>query len=256
MMSKGLYFIFGLAIGAVGGAGIGYFVFTKRYEGKFNKEVDSIKKSYNDILDKYKERLSKAEAELNEGVSSTDVVERATRALEGSTSDSTPSMHNYTAYSKNGVKSDLGAFKDKSSIKEPEPRELESLHPVDSDEDEEPEDDEVLSEEEQRFIEGLEKSNEHEATRKERPKLIRRDEYGNDGTQRQASLLYYTGNDVLVDAEDGSEVLDQDKYVGDCLDKFDFRTNGQETICVRNKELGIDFEITKILGYHSAPDYI
>ena len=252
-MSKGLYFIFGLAIGAVSGVGIGYFVFTKRYEGRFNKEVESIKKSYNDILDKYKERLDKAEAELNEGVSSADVIEHAARALEGSTSDSTPSMHNYTAYSKNGVKSDLGAFKDKSSIKEPEPREVESLHPMDSDEDE---DDEVLSDEEQRFIEGLEKSNEHEVTRKERPKLIRRDEYGNDGTLRQASLLYYTGNDVLVDEEDKSEVLDQVKCVGDCLDKFNFKNNDQETICVRNRELGIDFEITKIVGYHSAPDYI
>ena len=255
-MNKGVWFIFGLIIGAASGSAISYYISNKKFNDRFNSEVDAVKCSYNDIVEKYKKRLGEAEAELEKGTSSTDVVERVLRPLEGSTSDDSNLRHNYTKYSKNCVKTDPRAFEDKSSIKEPEPRdEVESLHPMDSDEDEEPED-EVVTEEEQRFITGLEMSNNHETKRKDKPKLIRQEDYGNDGTLQQATLYYYTGDDVLIDTEDGSEVVDQYRYVGDCLDKFGFRTNDQESICVRNDSLGFDFQIEKIIGYHSAPDYI
>lgn len=223
----------GLITGLLAGFGIGYYVQKKQHD----KELDAVSKSYHDIFEEQRKRIEEADAELSKG----RVVappESNLRPLEGSMSVSKVYKHNYTAYSENGVVEDpTMVIQHTSSIKEPEiPLEdyVGSLHPVDSDEDEE-----------ELYNEGLKASLEHEARRTQLPRIIKEDDYGNDGTLEQESLFYYQGSDTLV-TEDDEEIHDLPLVVGDCLDKFGFRDNNEKRICVRNYKLGKDYEIIKI----------
>lgn len=230
----------GLVTGLLAGFGIGYFVQKKQYD----KELEAVNASYHDIFEQQRKMIEAADAELGKG----KVVappESILRALEGSRSDSKDYKHNYTAYSENGVVEDpTMVIQHTSSIKEPEiPLEdyVGSLHPVDSDEDEEEERQEEL------YNEGLKASLEHEARRTMQPRIIKEEDYGNDGTLEQESLFYYQGNDILV-TEDDEEIHDLPLVVGDCLDKFGFRDNDEKRICVRNYKLGKDYEVIKVAG--------
>ena len=229
--------------GALSGAAICFLCLDKKYKDKVNKEIDSLQKTYNEMFEKQLSRLNEAEAELKKGSSTIDDLK-----VNGT-------KVNYTSYSKDGVKFDPETFHDKSSIREPEPRDAESLHPVDSDEDEEPEEDSViLTQDEKGYIQGAELSNEHAINRNDKPKLIKYEDYGEDGTLEQATLLYYVDNDILV-TEDEEEIPDPAQLVGDCLDKFDFRNNDDEkTIFVRNSKLGFDYEITKVYDSYTPRD--
>lgn len=230
----------GLVTGLLAGFTVGYFVQKKQHD----KELDAVSKSYHDIFEQQRKRIEEADAELGKGKVVTSP-ESILRPLEGSRSDSKDYKHNYTAYSENGVVEDpTMVIQHTSSIKEPEiPLEdyVGSLHPMDSDEDEEDERQEEL------YNEGLRASLEHEAKRTMLPKIIKEEDYGNDGTLEQESLFYYQGSDLLI-TEDEEEIHDLALVVGDCLDKFGFRDNNEKRICVRNYKLGKDYEVIKIDG--------
>ena len=229
----------GLVTGLLAGFGIGYFVQKKQHD----KELEAVNASYHDIFEQQRKRIEEADAELGKGNVVTSP-ESILRPLEGSRSDSKDYKHNYTAYSENGVVEDpTMVIQHTSSIKEPEvPMEdyAGSLHPVDSDEDED-------YDEEELYNEGLRASLEHEAKRTMLPRIIKEEDYGSIGTHKQESLFYYQGNDILV-TEDDEEIHDLPLVVGDCLDKFGFRDNNEKRICVRNYKLGVDYEIIKIDG--------
>lgn len=85
--------------------------------------------------------------------------------------------------------------------------------------------------------------------KRNQPKLIRAEEFGNMPGQDRITLYYYTGNDILTnDEEDPYEVDVAELMVGDCLEKFGFRTNNEEAIYVRNLVYGADYEIIKVRG--------
>lgn len=241
-MNNYVVFGTGLVTGLLAGFGIGYFVQKKQHD----KELDAVSKSYYDIFEEQRKRIEEADEELNRGRAAASP-ESILRPLEGSRSDSKDYKHNYTAYSENGVVEDpTMVIQHTSSIKEPEvPMEdyEGSLHPVDSDEDED-------YDEEELYNEGLRASLEHEAKRTMLPRIIREEEYGNIASHRQESLFYYQGNNILV-TEDDEEIHDLPLVVGECLDKFDFRHNDEKRICVRNYKLGVDYEVIKVAG-----DYI
>ena len=238
-MNNYVVFGAGLVTGLLAGFTAGYFVHKKKYE----KELEAINKSYYDIFEEQRKRIEEADAELSKGkvvVSPESIL----RPLEGSRSVSKDYKHNYTAYSENGVVEDpTMVIQHTSSIKEPEvPLEdyVGSLHPVDSDEDED-------QKEEDLYNEGLMASLKHEANRYMTTKIIKEEDYGNDGTLEQESLFYYQGDDTLV-TEDDEEIHDIPLVVGDCLDKFGFRDNDEKRICVRNYKLGKDYEVIKVDG--------
>ena len=236
-MNKYAIFGAGLITGLLAGFGAGYFVHKKKYE----KELEAVNGSYHNIFEKQRKRIEEADELLRKGSTSLESPESFVRPLEGSRSDSKDYKHNYTAYSENGVVGDPSVIlREKSSIKEPEIP-LEELHPMDSDEDEE------LDKEIERYNEGLVASVNHEIRRTEKPKIIKEEDYGDDGTLTQASLIFYQGSNVLV-TEDDEEVIDIPLVVGDCLDKFGFRDNDEKRICVRNYKLGYDYEIVKVFG--------
>ena len=83
-----------------------------------------------------------------------------------------------------------------------------------------------------------------------KPRLITEESYYDEYLHHSKCILeYYTDNDVLVDTDVDQELDDPRRYVGDCLDKFHFRTNDEEFIIyVRNFAYGIDYEISKVFG--------
>ena len=238
-MIKGIMIFLG---GALSGAAISFVYLNKRYTDKLNKEIEGLRGSYDSIFEEQRKRIKEAEAELNKGVTSTDVVNHVIDILE-------EKKVNYASYSKDGVKFDAETFHDKSSIKEPEPRDLENLHPVDSDEDEDEEYSE-LTDEEANYIAVNELNTQHELSRGDKPKLIKYEDYGEDHTLETTTLLYYVDNDILT-TEDEEEIPDPRMLVGNCLDKFGFRDSDENSIFVRNSRLGFDYEIVKVYDSYS-----
>ena len=238
-MIKGILIFLG---GALSGAALSYFYLNKRYTDNLNKEIENLRGSYDSIFEEQRKRIKEAEAELNKGVTSTDVVNHVIDIEE-------TKKVNYASYSKDGVKFDAETFHDKSSIKEPEPRDLETLHPVDSDEDED-EDYSELTPEEENYISANDLNMQHELNRGDKPKLIKYEEWGEDHTLERATLYYYVDNDILT-TEDEEEIPDPVQLVGNCLDKFGFRTSDEDTIFVRNSKLGFDYEIIKVHDSYS-----
>lgn len=81
-------------------------------------------------------------------------------------------------------------------------------------------------------------------------KLIRADEFGDDCRFEPKTLFYYAGDDVLATEED-EEITDISRTVGNALDKYGFRTNGERVIYVRNPNFSTDYEIQKVDGFFS-----
>lgn len=235
--------------GALTGAALCYLYLYKRYEKRIKEETTAISAAYEEMLSEKNERIKKADEELSRGVSSSEIVEKVKKTFaEGNDIPLEDTKVNYTGFSRDGVKFDPETFHDKSSIREPEPRDelLKTLHPMDSDEDEE-----VLSDDGKNYIHGYDVSCEHERNRGDKPKLIKYEEYGEDHSLTQATLLYYVDNDILT-TEDDEEVDDPNLLVGNCLEKFGFKTNDDEnSIFVRNYKLGFDYEIIKVFESYS-----
>lgn len=55
---------------------------------------------------------------------------------------------------------------------------------------------------------------------------------------------YFTVDDVIAD-EDLREIVDYKRFIGDLLDKFDFRNNDEETLYILSYEFACVYEITK-----------
>lgn len=104
--------------------------------------------------------------------------------------------------------------------------------------------DEYNAAEQSALYEG-ERANE-EAHSGKKPRIVSRGEYDSPEFEHhdRTTLYYYTEDDVLATEED--EVIeDPSTLIGDALDKFGFRNNGEEVIYVRNYGLQTDFEVEK-----------
>lgn len=108
-----------------------------------------------------------------------------------------------------------------------------------------------VTDENRDYIEGEEEDTEMHSGK--RPKLITWESYMNDKPNfDKVQLAYYTGENgddsCLVDVEADEQIFDEDKVVGDCLDKYGFRNNDEDVIYVRNFAFGADYEIAKYIG--------
>ena len=105
------------------------------------------------------------------------------------------------------------------------------------------------------YYEGLSLEQERRKNKDKAPKLITAADFGNEPGFSTLSLLYYTENDILTihDEEDNSEdiiYLDEiDDFIGNALEKFEFKTSNEKVIYVRNFKRSTDFEITKVHDY-------
>lgn len=102
----------------------------------------------------------------------------------------------------------------------------------------------IVTDENRADVEAQEMNREAET---KKPRIITAESFDNDYPHfDKVQLEYYAENDCLVDSESNEEIFDEQRVVGDCLDKFNFRTNDEEVIFVRNFSFGADYEISKL----------
>jgi hypothetical protein len=72
--------------------------------------------------------------------------------------------------------------------------------------------------------------------------VIHADEFG-ETDLNEAALTYYSGDDVLCDASD--RIIDnQDRLVGEGLNKFGHGSGDKDVVFIRNETLAVDLEVT------------
>lgn len=236
MIKEILLFSGGILVGAAAGI-IGTKVFLekkldKKYQDKADKEILEAMEKH------FKDGRSKSEPGWEadkDSLSDSDITSVAEKAVQKEQEKKNQKI-NYTAYSENGVeKPDDMITKPKKTIVDPE----------DIEDDEEDEVENWDRQEEENYIKGLRDSERWSRERLNRPKIIKREDYGEDPLLEKADLLYYQQDDTLAFAENGEEITDEEFYVGNCLTKYGFKSNQEKTIYVRNSYVGYDFEITK-----------
>ena len=225
MLKEVLLFGGGLAVGAIGGFIVAKIYYKEKMETEISEEIKEVTRVYSE---KMKEKGTTEGDKVGE--SSTKEEEK-----EVSKSNSEPQSHpedtpggknqkvSYTSFSSKGVDtpSDM-IVKPKKTIKE-----------------------EFEEDERENFLKGLEASERHERERRQKPKIIKYEDFGEDPAYDMVPLVYYVNEEVLVNDDDGTEIDDWDMSVGDCLDKYGFRHNNEQIIYVRNFFKGIDYSITK-----------
>ena len=244
MIKEILLFSGGILVGAAAGIIGTKLILEKKIDKKYQDKAD---KEILEAMEKhFKDGGSKTEPVKEpdkDSLSDAKVASVAEKAVQKEQEKKNQKI-NYTAYSENGVEHpDDMIVKPKKTIVEPE----------DIEDDEEDEIEKFDRQEEENYIKGLRDSERWSRERMNRPKIIKRENYGEDPLLEQAELYYYQQDDTLTFANDGEEITDEELHVGDCLTKYGFKHNQEKTIYVRNTYLGYDFEITKRFGSY-VPD--
>lgn len=227
-MNKWLYFLSGIAIGAVSGV-VGHKLWINYKE---QKEFEENFEEYEDISDEYLRHESEVNPnETNTGRESGAITAQQRDEIRAKLKKNYEGTTNYASM----YKGDNAA---------------EEEHPVDSDEDEpgdeyfedsEESEDDILKEAE------VNATLEHEKNKNKPPKIISYDavtelpEY-----IEQCDLFYYTGDDVL--ANEAEEELDPETFVGDALWKYGFSDNDEHEIYVMNYALDTCYCVMKVNG--------
>lgn len=236
MIKEILLFSGGILVGAAAGIIGTKLILEKKIDKKYQDKAD---KEILEAMEKhFKDGGSKTEPGWEadkDSLSDSDITSVAEKAVQKEQEKKNQKI-NYTAYSENGVeKPDDMIVKPKKTIVEPE----------DIEDDEEDEVENWDRQEEENYIKGLRDSERWSRERLNRPKIIKREDYGEDPLLEKATLFYYPDEDILAFAEDMEEIFDENYNVGDCLTKYGFKTNNEETIYVRNSYAGYDFKIIK-----------
>ena len=213
----------GCLIGFVAGglAGAAYMRYKKE------KEIDLIIDEYEGEIDGLIEEINAIEEETAERIEVKEEPEEETEEDDPTVEPLPDGYFNYGGKSKS---------KKDPMDKPASPKDLFTEHPEDS-------------EDEYDIVEDLHGGSEEVTTM---PKLISADKYDDDAAYRKDTLYYYQDDDVLTNSDD-EEIDNEYEYVGDCLDKFDFRGTEEPMIHIRNEEMETDFEVQKVYAsYHDV----
>lgn len=213
-MNKLLYFLLGFGIGAATGI-IGYKIYADRIIRLSNEEFDE----YEDIADNY---IRKNSDEVNPLPLTPDEKREIKEKLSKNYEETTNYAAMYKGYAANYE------------------------HPVDSDEDEE----DIVEETDDDIA--LEESLDHQKTKDRPPKIISVDALADLPARiDMQTLFFYTDNEVLANEAD-EEIDDPGYFLGDALDKYDFRNNDEERIYVLNYATDTCYDVQKIRGLYSV----
>lgn len=230
MIREILLFVGGTIVGGLVGSLVTYKIVQKKCDAKIDEEIAAFAKY------RYEKKTDASKEEVK---SSLDDPEVATKASEKVKTKN--QAVNYNAFSENGVSVPPDMItKPKKTIEEPE----EAWTEEETDESDEP--DEWEEHQNELYIKSMQDTEKHNMRRHDAPKIIKAENYGEDGTLTRSTLLYYQDDDTLVDEETGEEIFDQNLTVGNALDKYGFRKNTEKTIYVRNYILGFDYCVTKV----------
>lgn len=242
MSNRGVIFGSGMTVGVI----LGYALFRMVKENELQKAIDEC----NEMVDQSVKQSEIASAALEEA--QRFMREDAVKERNGSdlavTVDEYKKLYSgkdfdYTRIHPGNGKSSKDAF-EKEGV---DPAELESPS-----EDFDDEDDKMCQSEEDKHMDSSEFDGEirdanYYASERRKPKLIKEDtfEYDGRGVYDKCDLYYYVDDDTL--ASEDEEIIDNiDHTVGDCLDKFGFRSNDEGEIYVRNFYTMTDYRITKM----------
>lgn len=232
MIKELLIFAGGLAVGGLTGALITRHIMKKKCDEQINEEIAAFTK----IRYEKKAPEQPKEEETKTTLDSEELAKKVSEAIKKN------QAVNYNAYSVNGVQApDDMITKPKKTIEEPDEKWPEEEEPDDKDEP-----DEWEVSEQENYLRGLRESENRDLHRHDGPKIIKAENYGEDGTLTTSTLLYYQDDDTLVDEETNEEIFDQNLTVGNALDKYGFRGNTEKIIYVRNYFLGYDYCIKKV----------
>ena len=201
--------------GIVGGITVWYYL-KKKYETIAEQEIAEVRDFYTNKCDFLENRVNEAEKMASEPAELKLHSEISGEIIRHGRVD-------YTRFNK------------------VEPVDIE--HPVDSDEDEAMDENEAAG-----FI--FEK--EHKEELKQKPKIIRVEQFGERREYETQTLEYYVEDNVLCD-EEGDAIEDVERCVGDALEKYGFKDNDEQSLYVRNPSYGVDYVIVKVFG--SYQDY-
>lgn len=221
MIKMALSFVAGLAVGG----GITYYIVKK----KFDKDVQDLMDYYKNI-DKYRrveheEEKSYDEAEERPPVMSKEERDEM-RRIQRENRELDKEKVNYS-----------GMYKAKDGYTE----NCLSEGEYPKEDDEEPEDDAVISPEQQAH-------EEHQRDRNKAPRIISAEDAADLGSYYDHQVLYFYALDETLATEDG-EVLDNVEYfVGDALTKYNFIDNDEKEIFVVNYAMVTCYEISKVNG--------
>ena len=128
---------------------------------------------------------------------------------------------------------------------------LSELHEKVMAEIEHPRDDEEEDEEREADLKSEEFNDYYEKNKTRPPKIISVKDLGDYPEEfDETEWLYYNGDDVMA-TEDGEVIEDYERFIGDSLDKFDFRNNAEESLLVVSFEYATIYEITKMFRAYS-----
>lgn len=135
---------------------------------------------------------------------------------------------------------------DKPPLKVSEDEMAENMHPVDSDEDDIEALDEVDNEKDLNEQEAMDADEYHKKNNGKKPKIISKDNLDSVPSHFETSeWVFWAGDDVMTDDDGSSVIEDPERFVGDCLDKYDFRNNDEEELYILSYEYDTLFIITK-----------
>lgn len=204
-------------VGFVCGTLVGASVMKHKMEERFSLDLD-------DILDEETAPLLEEIRRLKKVKASTDEPEEEDESEEEINEFEEPLPDGYFNYG--GI---TKTKKPDPMDKPATPQELISQHPQDSDEDTD-----ILEEDPRKGTEEVEMA-----------KLISADKYDEDQAYKKDTLYFYQEDEVLTNSDD-EELENSYEYVGECLDKYDFRYSEEPLIHVRNEEMNTDFEVQKV----------
>lgn len=226
------FFFGGIAIGLAGGAAIGYFVFNKKLETKYQKIAD------------------KEIAEM------TEHYRRLRVALQGEAQRRRPLEELLVDY---GYTTRLEG-PDEIIVVKVEPEDLGPRQPFR--EEDRNQNTEVTVDEAAKRIgvnvfeqakpdNGWDFAVETKARHENRPYILHKDEYmADERDYSQTTITYYQGDEVLVDERDG--VMDKDRTVGlENLERFGHGADDVNLLYIRNPVIEAEYEIIRSEGKYA-----
>ena len=247
MKKNALYFCGGFALGAAVASFVTYFIAMKKAEKDFWGDVNK------ECMDDY------TDDKIGDGINTSYILDNDNKNIEN---DSDNEKKKYVTPP--DIREKLLKNWDKPPLHVSEEEAAENMHPVDSDEDfgEDPADCEEDDDEDDDRLEGVEKDGPvdiayeadkfHKEHVNDPPEIISDEEAGSVPAHFDVEEWIFWVEDGVMTDEDEQEITDFERFIGDTLDKSEFRNNDEEETYVLSYEFDTLYHIVKYFQSYSA----
>lgn len=99
--------------------------------------------------------------------------------------------------------------------------------------------------------EGFEAHQDYQKNKDRPPRIISAEAVGEVPQYYDNQIWFYYSYDGVIASDDGEVIDDPERFVGDCLDRYDFRGSDEEFLFVQSFEHSTIYEIQKIKATYS-----